>query len=212
MKLLGKELSLAAHPTSLVFAFLGCLVMVPAYPGTVVFMFGCLAPYLTLLYTRETNDAWFTALLPVAKREIVKGKFLLTLSVQLFQLLFSIPWAALRGPLSIGNNPVGMDATAAWYGFGLAVYAVFDFLFLPAYYKNGYRAGRAFVLAALPPLLMMAAVEGAAHLPSCSWLDRPAAQDLPGHVLILLLGMGCYAALLSLAYRISVRRFEKVDL
>ena len=43
MKLLYKELALAAHPTSIIFAFLGCLVVVPAYPYTVIFMFGCLA-------------------------------------------------------------------------------------------------------------------------------------------------------------------------
>lgn len=56
MRLLYKELTLAAHPTSIVFAFLGCLVIVPAYPYTVIFMFGCLALYLTLLYARETNE------------------------------------------------------------------------------------------------------------------------------------------------------------
>ena len=73
MKLLYKELMLAAHPTSIVFAFLGCLVVVPAYPYTVIFMFGCLAPYITFLYARETNDAWYTAILPVTKRESVKA-------------------------------------------------------------------------------------------------------------------------------------------
>ena len=55
MKLLYKELALAAHPTSIVFAFLGCLVIVPAYPYTVIFMFGCLAPYLTFQYARENQ-------------------------------------------------------------------------------------------------------------------------------------------------------------
>lgn len=57
MKLLYKEIRLAAHPTSVVFAFLGCLVLVPAYPYSVIFMFGCLAPYITFLNARETNDA-----------------------------------------------------------------------------------------------------------------------------------------------------------
>ena len=56
MKLLYKELTLAAHPSSIVFAFLECLVLVPAYPYTVIFMFGCLASYLTFLNSRETND------------------------------------------------------------------------------------------------------------------------------------------------------------
>ena len=65
MQLLYKELVLAAHPTHLVFACMGALVLVPAYPFSVIFMFGCLGPYITLQYGRETGDARFTALLPV---------------------------------------------------------------------------------------------------------------------------------------------------
>ena len=67
--LLYKELRLTAHPTSVVFAFLGCLVLVPAYPYSVIFLFGCLAPYITLVNARETNDLWYTATLPMTKRE-----------------------------------------------------------------------------------------------------------------------------------------------
>lgn len=72
MTLLYKELRLCAHPTSVVFAFLGCLVLVPAYPYSVIFLFGCLAPYITFVNARETNDAWYTAVLPVTKRESVR--------------------------------------------------------------------------------------------------------------------------------------------
>ena len=136
MTLLYKEIRLAAHPTSIVFAFLGCLVLVPAYPYSIIFMFGCLAPYITFLNARETNDAWYTAILPVTKRESVLGKCLLIVSVQIFQLLFSIPFAFLRNALSIENNPVGLDATLAWYGFGLIVYAVFDLVFFPTSYGS----------------------------------------------------------------------------
>lgn len=73
MKLLAKELRLTLHPSSAVFAFLGCLVMVPAYPYSVIFMFGCLAPYITFVNARETNDFFYTAALPVTKRESVGG-------------------------------------------------------------------------------------------------------------------------------------------
>lgn len=125
MKLLYKELMLAAHPTSLVFACLGCLVVVPAYPYTVIFMFGCLAPYITFLYARETNDAWYSAILPITKRESVKGKCQLIVFIQLFQLLLSIPCVVLRTILHIENNPVGIDATIAWYGLGFIIYGVF---------------------------------------------------------------------------------------
>lgn len=84
MQLLYKELVLAAHPTHLVFACMGALVLVPAYPFSVIFMFGCLGPYITLQYGRETGDARFTALLPVARCDVVRGKFLLIACLQLF--------------------------------------------------------------------------------------------------------------------------------
>ena len=212
MTLLYKEMRLAAHPTSIVFAFLGCLVLVPAYPYSVIFMFGCLAPYLTFLNARETNDVWYTAVLPVTKRESVLGKCLLVVFFQLFQLLFSVPFALLRNTLDIANNPVGLDATAAWYGFGLLLYAMYDLVFLTAFYKNGYKAGTAFVLAAIPMLLLMAASEAPAHIPALVWMDSCQPRHLLIQLPILMAGIVCYGLCVPLAYRISAKHFEKVDL
>ena len=212
MKLLYKELALAAHPTSIVFAVLGCLVIVPAYPYTVIFMFGCLAPYITFQYARETNDQWYTAILPVTKRESVRGKYMLIISIQLFQLLIAVPSVFLRKILEVENNPVGMDATLAWFGFGLMIYGVFDLVFFPAYYKNGYKAGKAFVIAAIPMLLLMVAAEGSVRIPQLAWLDSYAPADLMQQVPILLIGILCYGGFVTLAYIISVKRFEHVDL
>lgn len=210
--LLYKEIRLAAHPTSIVFIFLGCLVLVPAYPYSVIFMFGCLAPYITFLNARETNDAWYTAILPVTKRESVLGKCLLIASFQLFQLLFSIPFAFLRSALNIENNPVGLDATLAWYGLGLAVYAVFDFVFISSFYKSGYKAGKAFLLASIPMVLLILMVEAMPHIPALTWLDSYQPKHLLMQLPILAVAIICYAALLLFAYRISVKRFDKVDL
>lgn len=210
--LLYKEIRLAAHPTSIVFAFLGCLVLVPAYPYSVIIMFGCLAPYITFLNARETNDAWYTAILPVTKGESVLGKCLLIVSLQMFQLLFSIPFAFLRNALHIENNPVGLDATLAWYGFGLIVYAVFDLVFFPAFYKNGYKAGKAFILAAIPMAFLMVVVEAVAYVPALAWLDSIQPEHLMRQLPILAVGIICYVVFLSLAYRISVKHFDKVDL
>ena len=212
MKLLYKEVRLAAHPTSIVFAFLGCLVLVPSYPYSVIFMFGCLAPYITFLNARETNDVWYTAVLPVTKRESVLGKCLLVVSLQLFQLLFSIPFALLRNTLNITNNPVGLDATIAWYGLGFFLYAVFDLAFLTAFYKNGYKVGKSFILAAVPVVLLMAAIEAASHIPALVWMDSCQPKHLLMQLPILTAGIFCYSIFIPLAYRISIKRFEKVDL
>lgn len=212
MTLLYKELRLAAHPTSIVFAFLGCLVLVPAYPYSVIFLFGCLAPYITFVNARETNDLWYTAVLPVTKRESVLGKCLLVACFQLFQLLFSLPFALLRNALKIANNPVGLDATVAWYGFGLLLYAVFDLVFLTAFYRSGYKVGIAFLQASIPMVVLMAATEATAHIPALAWMDSRQPEHLFRQLPILAVGMVCYGALIPLAYRISVKHFEQVDL
>ena len=210
--LLYKEIKLAAHPTSIVFAFLGCLVLVPAYPYSVIFMFGCLAPYRTFLNGRETNDAWYTAVLPVTKRESVLGKCLLVVAFQMFQLLISIPAALLRSALGIANNPVGLDATVAWYGFGLVLYAVFDLIFFTTFYMSGYKAGKAFVIAAIPMTILMVAIESTAHIPALVWLDSCQPENLLMQMPILAAGAVCYGVFVTLTYRISAKRFEKVDL
>ena len=212
MTLLYKEMRLAAHPTSIVFSFLGCLVLVPSYPYSVIFMFGCLAPYITFLNTRETNDAWYTAILPVTKRESVLAKCLLITIFQLFQLLFSAPFVFLQNTLNIANNPVGLDATVAWYGFGLILYAIFDLIFLTSFYKSGYKAGKSFVLAAIPMVLLMVAIESTAHIPVSSWMDSYRPKDLIIQLPILVMGFICYGVIITLAYRTAARRFEKVDL
>ena len=210
--LLRKEIRLVAHPTSIVFAFLGCLVLEPSYPYSVIFMFGCLAPYITFLSARETNDAWYTAVLPVTKRESVLGKCLLVVFFQLFQLLFSVPFALLRNFLNIANNPVGLDATVAWYGFGFIVYAVFDFIFLTTFYKSGYKVGKSFVFAAIFMVLLMVSVEATAHIPALVWMDSCQPENLLMQLPILVVGIICYGVLIPLAYRISARHYENVDL
>lgn len=114
--------------------------------------------------------------------------------------------------LEVENNPVGIDATIAWFGFGLMIYGIFDLIFFPAYYRNGYKAGRAFIIAAIPMLLMMVIVEGAVRIPQLAWLDIYTLPDLMRQIPVLLIAILCYGGFVSLAYKISVKRFEHVDL
>ena len=212
MTLLYKEMRLVTHPTSIVFAFLGCLVLVPSYPYRVIFMFGCLAPYITFLNARETNDVWYTAVLPVTKLESVLGKCLLVVFFQLFQLLFSVPFAILRNVMNITNNPVGLDATVAWYGFGFILYGVFDLVFLTTFYKSSYKVGKSFIFAAIPMAFLMVAIEATAHIPALAWMDSYQPAYIRMQVLILIAGVICFTVFMVLAYQISVKRFTNVDM
>lgn len=210
--LLYKELRLAAHPSLYIFLCMGALVLIPAYPYGVVFFFGCLGLFQTFMFDRETRDVFYTALLPRPKGDVVKGKLLLAVFSQLVQLALSLPFAFLRTLHLPEGNPVGMEPNVAWYGFGLMLYGVFNLVFFTQFYKTAYKAGVSFLLALIPTVLGVIAMEASVHFPGLGWLDGLDGPSLLRQVPILLAGIVVYAAANAAAYRLSVRRFARVDL
>lgn len=211
-ELLYKELRLAAHPSLYIFMCMGALLLIPAYPYSVVFFFGCLGLFQSFMFDRETRDVFYTALLPRPKRDAVKGKLLLAVFAQLVQLTLSLPFAFLRTLYLPQGNPVGMEPNAAWYGFGLMVYGIFNLVFFAQFYKTAYKAGVSFLIALIPVTLGIIAIESSVHFPGMGWLDGMDGASLARQVPILLAGIAVYAAANALAYRVGARRFERVDL
>lgn len=211
-ELLYKELRLAAHPSLYIFMCMGALLLIPAYPYGIVFFFGCLGLFQSFMFDRETRDVFYTALLPRPKRDVVKGKLLLAVFAQMVQLTLSLPFAFLRTLYLPQGNPVGMEPNAAWYGFGLMVYGVFNLVFFTQFYKTAYKAGTSFLIALIPTTLGIIAIEASVHFPGLGWLDGMDGASLSRQLPILLAGIAVYAATNTLAYRIGARRFERVDL
>lgn len=210
--LVYKELRLAAHPNLFIFTMLGALVIVPAYPYGMVFLFGCLGPYISFMYGRETNDIYFTSLLPVKKQDTVKAKFLVVIVAQMAQLLISLPFAILRVFVLQDGNPAGIEANVAYYGFGLITYTVFNFIFLTEFFKTGYKVGKAFLFAIIPASLVVLVMEVIVHFPKYHWLDSLALEDMLRQFPILIMGLFIYVVGMYVAYKISGKRFERVDL
>jgi ABC-2 family transporter protein len=210
--LLYKELRLAAHPNLFIFTALGVLVIVPAYPYGMVFLFGCLAPFITFMYGRETNDIHYTALLPVKKSDTVKAKSLLVILAQITQLMISLPFAVLRLYVLPEGNPAGIEANVAYYGFGFITYAIFNYIFLTYFFKSAHKVGNAFILAIIPASLVVLLMEVIVHFPGFVWLDRVEPSFLVRQLPILFVGIVIYIVSIFAAFKVSVRRFERVDL
>ena len=210
--LLYKELRLAAHPNLYIFTLLGALVIVPAYPYGMVFLFGCLAPYLTFMYGRETNDIYYTALLPVKKRDTVKAKCLLMILAQMTQLLISLPFAVLRVHILPNGNPAGIEANVAYYGFGLMIYAIFNVILLTQFFKTAYKVDMAFLLAIIPAAIAVIIMEVIVHFPRFEWLDSVLPAIMFRQLPILAVGIILYIIGMMFAYQVSAKRFEQVDL
>ena len=105
-----------------------------------------------------------------------------------------------------------MDATVGWYGFGFIIFSVFDLVFFPTYYKSGYKAGKAFLLAMIPVALLMACTEGIIYVPHLSWLDSSDPESLLQQFPVLGAGILIYVVSVFSAYHIAVKRYENVNL
>ena len=211
-ELFVKEWRLAAPAVDVMFVFLGALVLVPAYPYGMVFFFGMLAAFFSCQFARENADIFYTMLLPVCKRDVVKGKMMLIVSIELAQLALTIPFAIMRTELLPNSNPVGIEANVAYFGCGLVIYAVFNLIFLSVFFSDAVSVGKAFIFAVVPATLLILCMEAAVHLSALAWLDGSSLSDQLRQLPILVIGVAFYVASTALTYRIAARNFSRVDL
>ncbi len=215
--LLYKELKLAVHPTLYLFLLLSAMLLIPQYPYYVVFLYTCLAIFFTFLTGRESRDVFYTTLLPVRKRDVVRAR---TFSVALFELaqgLLAIPFAVLSvriNPLPDGNG-AGIEANAAFFGLAFLMMGGFNLIFLPGFYRTGDRITRPLLGGGVFLFVYIFVAEALAqYIPSpvSDYLDSSDPAMFVPQLPVLLGGLALWAGLTALACRLSERRFERVDL
>lgn len=211
--LLYKQFRLVCHPMTLIFCLFGIMVLIPNYPYTVIFFYVMLGLFFTFLNIREQKDIYYSALLPVPKRDTVKAGCAFVVIIEVLSLVVLIPCSLLAVHLQPGkDNLVGLDPNLALLAAGFLLYAVFNGVFLPSFYANGYKVGMAFINAVIPTTLAMGALEALPHFPALTWLDDLDAATQVRLLPALIGSVLLYAGGMALTFRASARRYEKVDL
>ena len=211
--LLYKQFRLVCHPMTLIFCLFGIMVLIPNYPYTVIFFYVMLGLFFTFLNIREQKDIYYSALLPVPKRDTVKAGCAFVVIIEVLSLVVLIPCSLLAVHLQPGkDNLVGLDPNLALLAAGFLLYAVFNGVFLPSFYANGYKVGMAFINAVIPTTLAMGALEALPHFPALTWLDDLDAATQVRLLPVLIGSVLIYAGGMALTFRASARRYEKVDL
>ena len=211
--LLYKQFRLVCHPMTLIFCLFGIMVLIPNYPYTVIFFYVMLGLFFTFLNIREQKDIYYSALLPVPKRDTVKAGCAFVVIIEVLSLVVLIPCSLLAVHLQPGkDNLVGLDPNLALLAAGFLLYAVFNGVFLPSFYANGYKVGMAFIKAVIPTTLVMMVLEALPHIPALTWLDDLDAATQVRLLPALIASVLIYAGGMALTFRASARRYEKVDL
>lgn len=211
-QLMYKEWHLALQIPAIVFEFFGCLFLIPAYPFLITFFYGFLGIFFICLSGRENHDVEFTALLPVNRKDQVRARIYMCVSLELLQVAGAALCAALRPFLGMVNNSAGMDANGTLFGCALLLIGLFNLIFFPLYYRNPSKIGAPFLIGSVVYAFGMIGIEILFHIPALQPFGGFDSKFIFARGLILVSGAVVYVVCTFLATRISAARFAKVNL
>jgi hypothetical protein len=196
------------------FLFFGVLLLIPSWPFFIAFGYLLIGFMNTFFLGRSNQDIFFTACLPVRKTDIARVRVLSIAAFELMQLIAAIPFAYLNTLVNPTGNQAGMNPNFAFFGFVLAMYSFFNFVFLPWFYRTGYKVGVPLLFGSLAFMFTGAAIETVIHsVPALlDTIGAIGAGHLGSQLIVLTAGLVCFVGLTWLACRRSAKNFDRVDL
>lgn len=216
MKLLKKEIRLAASPMSFVFIAFGLLALAPGYPILVGAFFLCFGIFHSFQNAREANDILYSALLPIKKSDVVRAKYIFTLLIQalgflLFALCTLLRLTVLVNGSAYVNNPL-LAANFTFLAFVLLVYSAYNTVFLGGFFKTAYYYNKPFITFAVVAFLIIALAETVHHIPGLTWLNATSGPELLRQLPIFIAAVAVYIASWLISLKRSCQRFENIDI
>lgn len=214
--LLYKEMKLSASVLSYLFILFGLTFFLPGYPVLCGVFFVTLGIFQSFQNARETGDILFSALLPVAKKDVVKAKYLFVCIIELCALLLMgaavlIRMTLLRDAAPYVNNAL-MNANGFALGLAFFLFGLFNKVFVDGFFKTAYRFGKPFVTYTVLFFLTLGTGEALHHFPGLGWLNAFGTDHPAGQLLLLLAGILGWGLMTLSACRNSCKHFEKIDL
>ena len=214
MKMLMKEWKLCMHPTGYIMLLCAALILVPGYPYGVSCFYMGLAIYFICLTARENHDASYTLTLPVSRRDAVRARILFCSVLEVIDLLLMALFILIKQLIGNVPNPAGLDAGMALIGEGMILFAIFNMIFFPVYYRDINKPGKAFLPAAAAMFLwIILEVVGTYAVPFLrDVLDQPDPRYMSDKLLFTLGGLALFLGGTALSIQRSVKKFEELDL
>ncbi len=214
--ILLKECKLSAHILSFLFIAFGLMFFIPGYPVLCSAFFVTLGIFQSFQNAREANDIVFSALLPIAKKDVVKGKYLFVCFIEACSLLVMVVAVLIRAT-ALADSPVYrsnalMNANGFALGTAFFIYGLFNWIFVGGFFKTAYKFGRPYVIHIIVTFLVIALAETLHHVPGLSALNAFGWEHIGLQLALLCAGIIAYLLMTALSYKKACRNFEKIDL
>ena len=214
--LLRKEMRLSASILSYLFIGFAFMVLLPGYPILCGVFFITLGLFQSFQNAREANDIVYSALLPVAKHNVVRGKYLFSILIELIGFLIMAVLTVIR-MTALADSPVYrrnalMNANPFFLGMALLIFGMFNAIFIGGFFKTAYKFSKPFVTYIIAAFLVIIFAEALHYFPGLEALNAFGFDHIGLQLSLLLCGALLFTALTSLSYKKACDNFEKIDL
>ena len=211
-----KEIKLSASPLAFLFIAFGLMFFIPGYPILCGAFFVTLGIFQSFQTAREANDIVFSALLPIAKNDVVKGKFLFVCFIEACAFLLMTVSTVIRmtalADAAVYRSNALMNANPFALGMALFIFGLFNLVFVGGFFKTAYKQGRPFVAYIIVGFLTVAAAEALHHIPGLGALNAFGTDHLGLQLIMLAAGMLAFVLLTLLSYNKACKDFDRIDL
>lgn len=214
--IMRKEMKLSASPLSYFFILFGFMFFIPGYPVLCGAFFVTLGLFQGFQYAREANDIEFSALLPISKKDVVKGKYWFVCFIEACSLLLMLISTIIRMTVlsdsAIYLANAMMNANLFAIGGALFAFGLFNMIFLGGFFKTAYNLGRPFITYIIVVFLAITVLEALHHIPGLEAVNAFGFDHFGLQLTLLLAGLAAFLIMTLLSYRVSCRNFEEIDL
>lgn len=221
--LLYKELKLAMHPLIYIFVFVFPLMaLIPSYPIVISFIYVCSCyPILFLGANKgqQSNDIYFSCLLPVRRKDIVKARLFLLSIIQLISIVLVTIYGAIGSLykedilIEAGNKisdvGFGFGQIGSVIGFVLLCFSIYDLIFVTCFYKSGRAIVSSTLLGMLGFMILLCITTLLLPIAITSYFNF--FSNLYVQTASILIGLAIYILFHYLTYIRASNLFEKVD-
>lgn len=208
--LVYKELTLSIHKFFyLLPVLLACLLMIPQWIYLIVFMyfFWISVPQIYSAYLAQ-QDYDFTTVLPVKKGDIALSKGYSLIILELIHIFLAVIVGVIHN-LVYGSFNFFLDVSPAFFGYAFIMFALFNIIFLPLYFRTAYYFGKPLIYGIIAATIFGVGLELLALL--VPWaskiLDNP---DMLYQLGMLLFGIVVFGGLNWVALQRSVKNYESM--
>ena len=214
--LLKKEMCLSAMLLTYLFIGFAFMTLLPGYPILCGVFFITLGIYQSFQSARESNDIVFSALLPIAKRDVVKGKYQFCVLIELcgffmMAVLTLVRMTAFSESATYHQNAL-MNANPFFLGMVLLIFGMFNQIFVGGFFRTAYSLGKPFVTYIITCFLIIGIAEAMHHIPGLEPLNAFGTDYIALQLSALIAGILLYILLTIMSYNRACKSFDNIDL